>query len=96
MTKRIYTRGNVEVQNIKVGDIHYEFEYGCYIKCKVISLPISTPNSDGTPYWTWKSEYINTDGTMSGKIIDYGVDPEYSHYSSKLYDHEAYAGCQQI
>jgi hypothetical protein len=27
------TRGNVIIENIKVGDIHYEYELGLGIKC---------------------------------------------------------------
>jgi len=32
--KRVFTRGDVEVQNIKLGDIQYEFDYGRCIKSK--------------------------------------------------------------
>ena len=35
-----YTKGNVIVENIKIGDIHYEYGYGQELKVKVISLPI--------------------------------------------------------
>ena len=75
------TKGNVIVENIKVGDIHYEFEYGVGIKCKVITLPIR--DDDG--YWTWKSLNLKTN-----KIIEYGVSEGMAHYSSNLYDYEAY------
>ena len=34
------TKGNVIVENIKIGDIHYEFEYGMGIKCEVQNLKI--------------------------------------------------------
>lgn len=76
-----YTKGNVIVENIEIGDIHYEYEYGIGIKVKVLTKP--TLNEDGQ--WVWKSENVN-----SGKIIDYLVTPEYSHYSANLYDYEAY------
>lgn len=79
MTTR--TRGNVIVEDIKIGDIHYEFGYGCGIKCEVITLPVR----DEKGYWTWKSKNVN-----SGKEIEYGVTDGMSHYSSKLYDYEAY------
>ena len=78
---KTYTGGNVIVEEIKVGDIHYEYEWNVGIKCEVITLP--TLNESGQ--YEWKSKNLN-----SGNIIDYLVDPKYSHYSSKLYDYEAY------
>ncbi len=78
---KTYTKGNVIVEDIKIGDIHYEFEYSFGIKCKVLTLPVR--DDDG--YWTWQSENVNT-----GKIINYGVNEKYSHYSSNLYDYIAY------
>ncbi len=77
----VRTKGNVIVEDIKIGDIHYEFEYNCGIKCEVISLPIR----DNEGLWTWKSKNVNT-----GKIINYAVNEQYPHYSVNLYDHEAY------
>lgn len=83
------TRGNVIVENIKIGDIHYEFEYGMGIKCKVITLP--TLNDEGC--YNWKSENLK-----SGRVIDYmipSISSESGKYNSqfgiKLYDYEAYA-----
>ena len=76
-----YTKGNVIVEVIKVGDIHYEYELGVGIKSEVITLP--TLNESGQ--YEWKSRNVNTD-----KVIDYLVDPKYSHYSANLYDYEAY------
>jgi len=78
---KTYTKGNVIVEEIKVGDIHYEYEYGMGIKSKVMTLP--TLNESGQ--YEWKSRNVNTD-----KVIDYLVDPKYSHYSANLYDYEAY------
>lgn len=83
----IMTKGNVIVNKIKVGDIHYEFEYGYGIKCEVITLP----TNDGDGYWTWKSRNVNT-----GKEINYGVRENMSHYAPNLYDYEAYSGCKFI
>jgi len=82
-----HTKGNIIVEAIKVGDIHYEFEYSFFIKCKVLTKPELNENKQ----WVWQSENIKT-----GEKIDYLVDPKYSHYSSKLYDYEAYMGCTQI
>lgn len=79
--KDILTKGNVIVNKIKVGDIHYEFEYGVGIKCEVLTIPVT----DGKGYWTWRSKNVNT-----GKYIEYGVTEGLAHYSSNLYDYEAY------
>ena len=43
------TRGNVIVEDIKIGDVHYEYEYGVGIKCEVITLP--ELNEDGQYEW---------------------------------------------
>lgn len=82
--KRTRTKGNVIVENIKIDDVHYEYEMGLGIKCKVITLPVSEDRDDDI-YWTWTSENLT-----SGEIITYGVSDKYPHYSSNLYDYEAY------
>ena len=81
------TRGNVIVENIKIGDIHYEYDSGLGIKCQVITLP---KLEDGK--WSWESKNLNT-----GAVIDYSiadVNSEYYSFSQqfgvKLYDYEAY------
>lgn len=81
MDSKVYTRGNVLVNEIQIGDIHYEFDYGVGIKCEVLSKPVR--NEEGQ--WTWKSKNI-----VSGGIIDYLVTEGYTHYSPNLYDYEAY------
>jgi len=75
------TKGNVIVEDIKIGDIHYEFDYGVGIKCEVITLPVRDDNG----YWTWQSKNLKTNN-----IINYGVKEGMSHYSSNLYTYEAY------
>lgn len=75
-----HTKGNVIVENIKIGDIQYEYEYGCGIKSTVISLPVR--DEDGL--WTWQNK------TDKGEIINYAVAEKYSHYSPNLYTYEAY------
>lgn len=82
-----YTRGNVILENIKIGDIHYEFEYGLGIKSEVISLPVR--NEEGE--WRWQSKNLKTGG-----IINYMVNEKYSHYGPNLYDCEAYQGVRYI
>jgi len=76
-----HTRGNIIVENIKIGDIHYEFDYNWGVECEVISLPIR----DNNGYWTWKSK-----NTKTNKTIDYGVSEDNSSYAPKLYDYMAY------
>ena len=80
-TKKTFTKGNIIVENIKVGDIQYEFEYGMGIKSEVVTLPVR--DEDG--YWTWKNKSCST-----GAEISYGVREGMSHYSANLYDYEAY------
>lgn len=87
MDNKVRTRGNVIVNDIKIGDIHYEYECGLCIKSEVISPPVR----DEEGYWSWKSKHLTT-----GNIIDYGVHEKYAHYSGKLYDYEAYGGCKEI
>lgn len=78
---KTYTKGDIIVEEIKVGDIHYEFEGGLCIKCEVITLP--TLNESGQ--YEWKSKNVNTN-----KIIDYLIDPKWTHYGPNLYNYEAY------
>ncbi len=75
------TKGNVVVENIKIGDIHYEFGYGIGIKSEVISLPKRSEEG----YWTWQSRSL-----LDGRIIDYGTNEKYPHYGLNIYDYEAY------
>jgi hypothetical protein len=82
-----HTKGNVIVENIKIGDIHYEFDYGLCIRVKVISPPVR--DDDG--YWTWESQHLDSD-----RVIKYGVNEKYPHYAPNLYDYIAYSGCTFI
>lgn len=75
------TRGNVIVEDIKVGDIHYEFENKSCIKCEVVTLPVR----DDYGCWTWKSKHLTT-----GEEIDYIVREGMAHYASNLYDYGKY------
>ena len=89
----VHTRGNIIVENIKIGDIHYEFEYGVGIKTEVLTLPIRDENG----YWTWDSKIISDiHPETNGKIVHYGVNENYSHYAPKLYDYIAYSGCKFV
>ena len=75
------TKGNIVIENIKVGDILYEFDLGMACKSKVLTLPVK--NEDGQ--WEWTSENLTT-----GEVINYLVDPEYVHYGPNLWDYNAY------
>lgn len=75
------TKGNVIVENIKLGDIHYEFEYAVGVKCEVISLPVR----DEEGYWTWVSKNLKSE-----RLIKYGVSEGTTYYGPNLYDYEAY------
>lgn len=85
--KQTMTRGNVIVENIKVGDIHYEYDMGVGLKCEVITLPKLEDEQ-----WDWQSKNLTT-----GAIIEYSVpDVNSEGYKFnnqcglKLYDYEAY------
>jgi len=80
-----HTRGNIIIENIKAGDVHYEFEYNLCLKVTVLTTPLLNGDT-----WSWISE----DGR--GKQIDYVVTKGYSHYAPKLYDYIAYKGCKEI
>ena len=69
------TNGNIIVEDIKIGDIQYEFNYDFGVKSKVITLP--TRDRDGL--WKWKNENLK-----DGSIIDYAVREELQQYAPKL------------
>lgn len=78
-----YTKGNIIVENINIGDIHYEYYGTICIKSEVISMPVCEEHKNGK-YWSWKSK------TENGSIIEYGVHSAYPHYGPNLYDYPAY------
>lgn len=84
---KVLTKGNIVVNDIKVGDIHYEFGYGCGIKCEVISEP--RRNKDGQ--WIWQSKNLK-----SNEVINYMVSEGFEHYGPNLYDYEAYTGMKYV
>lgn len=77
------TKGNVIVEEIKIGDIHYEYFYGQELKVEVISIPTKTERDDDN-YYEWQSK------TDDGKIINYGVSDKFPHYAPNLYNYQAY------
>lgn len=80
-----YIKGNIIVEDIKIGDIHFEFGYGFYIKTTVTSLPEKEGDC-----WSWKSI------TDDGEEIGYSVVEGLSHYGPNVYDYMAYSGCKKL
>lgn len=81
--KQTFTKGNVIVQNIKVGDIHYEYDMGVGIKVQVTHAP---ELNDGV--WTWQSKFVNIEN--SDPIIYCVSEDCPSYLAPNLYDYEAY------
>lgn len=81
VSNKIITGGDVIVNEIKVGDTIYEYEFNIEIKTTVKTLP--TRNEDGL--WEWVGE------TDDGNIVNYAVHEDYPHYSPKLYTYQAYS-----
>lgn len=77
----VRTGGNIVVEEITIGDIHYEFDFNAGLKCQVITIPSRDENKN----WTWESKNLK-----SGKIIHYYVNEDHPHYAPKLYNYEAY------
>ena len=75
------TKGNIIVENVKVGDTHYEFSGPYGIECIVETIP--TKDDEGN--WSWTSRNVNTD-----KKVNYFVHKDYPHYGPNLYDNKAY------
>ena len=87
MEDKILTKGDVIVNDIEIGDIHYEFEYNICIKTVVISKPEKINDN-----WCWESKNMKT-----GMIVNYCVNPDVpSCYAVNLYSYEAYMGCTYI
>ena len=79
------TKGNVIVEDIKVGDIHFEYDLGMEIRVEVTTEPVK----DGDQ-WKWKAK------TEDGTEINYLVTEGMAHYGPNLYDHQAYTGMRSL
>lgn len=80
MNNKVTTRGDVIVNEIRVGDTIYEYGYGEEAKTTVKTLP--TRNEDGL--WEWLGE------TEDGSEVRYAVHEDFPHYAPKLYTYPAY------
>ena len=78
---KTYTKGDVIVEDIRIGDIHYGYLYNFGVKLQVLTRPFI--NGDGN--WEWKVRRIS-----DGKILTYVVSTRYPHYSANLYTYKAY------
>ena len=81
------TKGNIVIEDIKIGDIHYEYDMGMVVKVEVTSLPVKSDEGK----FTWESKNV-----LTGKEVHYLLTPGFEHYGPNLYDYEAYKGCKQI
>lgn len=69
----------INLDELKVGDVFYECEYGTNLRM-VVTKPIIFENDQ----WKWKA--IDEDG----KEVDYLITKGYEHYGPKLYSYPAY------
>lgn len=85
------TRGNVVVEDIKIGDIHYEYGYFKEeIKAQVMSLPVCK-EVDGRMQCSWNAQILDCpDKSRIGEIVSYLVTDGFQHYSDPLYTYQAY------
>lgn len=81
------TRGDIIINDLKIGDIVWECEYGT---CEAFEITTKPEVKDEV--WHWKARHCKTD-----KIIDYSMadaNSENGKYNSqfglKLYSYEAY------
>ena len=84
---RTYTKGDVIVEEIRVGDTHYEIEHMLGLEVEVVTLPKRSESGA----WYWDSKHKAT-----GRIIHYIVHPDYNHYAPKLYTFKAYEGIRYV
>lgn len=78
------TKGDVIIEDIKIGDIHYEYFGNTELKVRVKTLPEKEEREDDN-YWTWTSV------TDDGIEVKYGVSDKYAHYGPNLYTFRAYS-----
>ena len=95
----ILTKGNVIVNKIEVGDIHWEHMYKCCIKVVVVEAPERYLITNGTTSvpspaqyrWIWKSQILDKhDKLIDGAVITYGTDESCNHHAPDLNDRSGY------
>ncbi len=75
-----------EIKDLKIGNIHYECQYGYNVKAQVISEPEPIVGVDEKPAWKWTA--VNT---QNGEEIEYMLTEGLSHYGPRLYWMPQYA-----
>jgi len=75
------TKGDVIVENVSIGDTHYEVIGPFGIECVVETQP--TKDDEGN--WSWESRNVKTD-----VLINYFVHRDYPQYGPNLYTNKAY------
>lgn len=77
-----------EIQNLQIGDVIYECEYGMNIEVRVTSVPTSSVSTEALgkrTQWHWTAE-----NTQTGQVIDYLLTEGLSHYGPRLYRRPEY------
>lgn len=82
---KIYA-GEICVNDIEVGDMMYECEYGRNVKVQVLTKPIRLQKDLNENYkWEWEAVVLDTN-----EKIFYLVTEGYEHYGPKLYHNPIY------
>jgi hypothetical protein len=79
--KRPTTKGGIVLEEINIGDVQFEYEYGVGIRSVVQTKPVR--NDKGQWFWQNKIE-------SNEQVINYLVAEGMSHYGPNLYNYEAY------
>ena len=82
------TKGNIIIEDIRVGDIIYEYETSLGLGIK--SILIEEPVLDGE-VWRFKTKIQS-----NGKIINYSQSKNYPHYGLNIYSSPVYLGINII
>lgn len=78
-----YTKGDVIIEDIEIGDVHYEYGGDEELKVTVVTKPILERVTNGH-LWTWTA-YLDDDRE---DIIEYAISPDSSEdfplYSNRI------------
>lgn len=80
------TKGDVDPENLNIGDVLYEYEYNVCIKSIVETKPVRSINEDGKEVWEWTSHLASNPKSK----INYLITEGFSHYGPNVYSYEAY------
>lgn len=85
------TKGGVILEDIKIGDTHYESEYGHTITSIVETKPERIVTEDGDVQWRWTSKIVGSEVP-----VNYLVTEGFEHYGPNLYNYEAYINPERL